>query len=74
MQEKILEKIEFHYTPKHGSWLNMAEIELSHLFRQCLNRRLENMDEVESEVKAWLEHRNKNAYVVNWQFTTETPG
>ncbi len=68
---KILEKIEFHYTPKHGSWLNMAEIELSHLFRQCLNRRLENMDEVESEVKAWLEHRNKNAYVVNWQFTTE---
>ncbi len=68
---KILEKIEFHYTPKHGSWLNMAEIELSHLFRQCLNRRLENMDEVESEVKAWVEHRNKNAYVVNWQFTTE---
>ncbi len=62
---KILEKIEFHYTPKHGSWLNMAEIELSHLFRQCLNRRLENMDEVESEVKAWVEHRNKNAYVVN---------
>lgn len=68
---KILEKIEFHYTPKHGSWLNMAEIELSHLFRQCLNRRLDNMDEVEREVKAWVEHRNKNAYVVNWQFTTE---
>ena len=68
---KILEKIEFHYTPKHGSWLNMAEIELSHLFRQCLNRRLENMDEVESEIKAWVEHRNKHAYVVNWQFTAE---
>ncbi len=68
---KILEKIEFHYTPKHGSWLNMAEIELSHLFRQCLNRRLDNMDEVEREVKAWVEYRNKNAYVVNWQFTTE---
>jgi len=68
---KILEKIEFHYTPKHGSWLNMAEIELSHLFRQCLNRRLDNMDEVEREVKAWVEHRNKNAYVVNWQFTNE---
>ncbi len=71
---KILEKIEFHYTPKHGSWLNMAEIELSHLFRQCLNRRLENMDEVESEVKAWVEHRNKNAYVVNWQLLLRTPG
>lgn len=68
---KILEKIEFHYTPKHGSWLNMAEIELSHLFRQCLNRRLANMSEVENEVKAWVEQRNKNAYVVNWQFTTE---
>lgn len=40
-------------------------------FRQCLNRRLDNMDEVEREVKAWVEHRNKNAYVVNWQFTTE---
>ena len=43
----------------------MAKIELSHLFRQCLNRRLDNMDEVEREVKAWVEHRNKNAYVVN---------
>ncbi len=68
---KIVEKIEFHYTPKHGSWLNMAEIELSHLFRQCLNRRLANIDEVRKEATLWMQERNKNAYVINWQFTTE---
>lgn len=68
---KIVEKLEFHYTPKHGSWLNMAEIELSHLFRQCLNRRVANIDEVRKEVNSWMKERNKNAYVINWQFTTE---
>ena len=66
---KIVEKIEFRYTPKHGSWLNMAEIELSHLFRQCLNRRFNNSDEVRKEANFWMEYRNKNAYVTNWQFT-----
>jgi hypothetical protein len=66
---RVVEKIEFHYTPKHGSWLNMAEIELSHLFRQCLNRRLGNMNAVKKEVDNWMEERNKNAYVTNWQFT-----
>ena len=65
---RIVEKIEFHYTPKHGSWLNMAEIELSHLFRQCLNRRLDNINEVRKEANLWMEYRNRNAYVINWQF------
>jgi hypothetical protein len=68
--KKILDKIEFHYTPKHGSWLNIAEIELSHLFRQCLNRRLANIDEVRSEATTWMDDRNKNNVCVNWQFTT----
>lgn len=68
---KIVEKIEFHYTPKHGSWLNMAEIELSHLFRQCLNRRLANIEEVRNEATAWMHDRNENAYVTNWQFTVD---
>lgn len=68
---KIVEKIEFHYTPKHGSWLNMAEIELSHLFRQCLNRRLANIEEVRNEATTWMHDRNDNSYVTNWQFTVE---
>lgn len=68
---KIVEKIEFHYTPKHGSWLNMAEIELSHLFRQCLNRRLANIEEVRNEATTWMHDRNENAYVTNWQFTVD---
>ena len=49
----------------------MAEIELSHLFRQCLNRRLADIDEVKKEVAYWMDDRNKNAYVTNWQFTTD---
>lgn len=67
---KIVEKIEFHYTPKHGSWLNMAEIELSHLFRQWLNRRLPNLEHVKQETMSWMKERNNNAYVINWQFTS----
>lgn len=67
---KIVEKLDFHFTPKHGSWLNMAEIELSHLFRQCLNRRLVNVQEVREETSDWMEERNQGAYVINWQFTT----
>jgi len=68
---KILDKLDIRYTPKHGSWLNMAEIELSHLFRQCLNKRLANIDEVRKEAIAWMRERNKNKTVVNWQFTTK---
>ena len=69
--KKIVDRLEFHYTPKHGSWLNMAEIELSHLSRQCLNRRLRDIVEVKKEVTAWLEDRNKDAHVIEWRFTIE---
>lgn len=67
---RIVERLEIHYTPKHGSWLNMAEIELSVLSRQCLNRRIESMEELEREVAAWEEARNERGVVVKWQFTT----
>ena len=68
---RILRRLEFNYTPKNGSWLNIAEIELSVLSRQCLNRRIDNKEFLISEVSAWNEERNKNAKVVDWQFTTE---
>lgn len=68
--KRILDKLEFHYTPKHGSWLNMAEIELSHLSRQCLDRRIPDQETIISEVLAWNQQRNKDASVVHWQFTT----
>jgi len=65
----ILDRFDFVYTPKHGSWLNMAEIELNVLMGQCLNRRIDNMSEVASEVEAWQTHRNNLGATVNWQFT-----
>lgn len=68
--KRILDKLEIHYTPVHGSWLNMAEIELSHLNRQCLDRRIPDKEMFIREVSAWSEERNKGATVVNWQFTT----
>ncbi len=67
---RIAESLEIHYTPKHGSWLNMAEIELSVLSRQCLNRRIESMEELKREVSAWEQERNERQVVVKWQFTT----
>jgi transposase len=67
---RILERLELHYTPKHGSWLNMAEIELSVLTRQCLERRLADRDTVQREVAAWEAERNQRASPVDWQFTT----
>jgi len=67
---RIAEKLEIHYTPKHGSWLNMAEIELSVLARQCLDRRIETREELEREVAAWEEDRNERMVEVKWQFTT----
>ena len=67
---RLVAKLEIHYTPKQGSWLNMAEIELSHLFRQCLNRRLADISEVKKETDVWVEERNKCHAVVNWQFTS----
>lgn len=67
----ILDRFEFVYTPKHGSWLNMAEIELNVLTGQCLNRRIDNIEIVRNEVTAWAEIRNNKNAKVNWQFTTE---
>jgi DDE superfamily endonuclease len=67
---RIAEKIEWHYTPEHGSWLNMAEIELSVLHRQCLNRRIVDVPSLEREVLAWQEARNMAEAKVHWQFTT----
>lgn len=69
--KRIWDRFEFIYTPKHGSWLNMAEIELNVLTRQCLNRRIDNKDTVEKEVKAWQNHRNNKDAKINWQFTTK---
>lgn len=68
---RIIEKIEWHHTPKHGSWLNMAEIELSVLQRQCLNRRIPDQETLTREVAAWEHKRNHTAVKVNWRFTTK---
>jgi len=67
---RILKRVEFHYTPKHGSWLNMAEIELSSLARQCLDRRIDLKETLISETAAWVTQRNDHGATVNWHFTT----
>ncbi len=67
---RIADRLEIHHTPKHGSWLNMAEIELSVLSRQCLDRRIESMAAMRKEVAAWEEARNEEQVEVRWQFTT----
>jgi hypothetical protein len=67
---RIAERLEIHHTPKHGSWLNVAEIELSVLARQCLDRRIASADELRREVGAWEEDRNERAVEVRWRFTT----
>jgi hypothetical protein len=67
----ILDRFKFVYTPKHGSWLNMAEIELNVLTGQCLNRRIDDIAVVRREVLAWQKFRNHKSAKVNWQFTTE---
>ena len=67
---RILNKLDFRYTPKHGSWLNMAEIELSALVRQCLDRRLPDIETLADEVQAWQQQRNDEVVKVLWQFTT----
>lgn len=69
--KKLWDRFEFVYTPKHGSWLNMAEIELNVLIRQCLNRRIPEMATVTTEVEAWQNHRNTQNATINWQFTTK---
>lgn len=67
---RLVERFEFHFTPKHGSWLNMAEIELSALVRQCLDRRLPNSEILTQEVHAWQQQRNDEVVKVQWQFKT----
>lgn len=67
---RLLERLEFHYTPKHGSWLNVAEIEFSVLGRQCLARRIPTATQLMHEVAAWERDRNAQAAPVDWQFTT----
>lgn len=66
----LIDRLEIHYTPKHGSWLNMAEIELSVLSRQCLDRRLPDADTLTQEIATWEQARNAHARPVNWRFTT----
>ncbi len=69
--KRIWDRFEFIYTPKHGSWLNMAEIELNVLNGQCLSRRIDNIEMVREEVEAWSESRNNMKATINWQFTTD---
>jgi predicted AAA+ superfamily ATPase len=69
--KRIWDRFNFVYTPRHGSWLNMAEIELNVLHGQCLKRRIDNFKEVKKEVKAWMQNRNGKKSKINWQFTTK---
>jgi hypothetical protein len=68
--KRLIDRFEFVFTPKHGSWLNMAEIELRILNSQCLNRYIDSVEEITQEVKAWQEDRNNKNNKINWQFTT----
>jgi hypothetical protein len=68
--QRLTKRFEFHYTPKHGSWLDMAEIELGILGRQCLSQRIDSIEELRRQVKAWEKSRDEVKIKVNWQFTT----
>jgi hypothetical protein len=68
---KLLRRVQFHYTPKHASWLNMAEIEIGILSRQCLDRRIASRDVLQSEVDAWQEARNAEERTIEWKFTRQ---
>ncbi len=68
--KRILDRLEFHYTPKHGSWLNMVEIEFSVLSRQCLSRRISDIEMMKQETRAWVQERNQQRATVNWRFTS----
>lgn len=67
----LAERFEIHYTPKHGSWLNVAEIELSALKSQCLKDRIPSLEEMQQRIKDWEEARNKQCNRIRWQFTTK---
>jgi hypothetical protein len=69
--KRLADKLEIHHTPKHGSWLNIAEIELSVLSRQCLDRRIPDLATLAAEVTAWQDRRNATGGTVNWRFTTD---
>lgn len=69
--KRIWDRYEFIYTPKHGSWLNMAEIELQVLMGQCLNRRIDQIEMLRSETEAWQQHRNNKNATIDWQFKNE---
>lgn len=69
--KRITDRLQLEYTPKRGSWLNMAESEFSVLSRQCLNRRIPDQATLVREIEAWVEKRNKSAVVTDWQFTTD---
>ena len=69
--KRIAQRLEVHYTPKHGSWLNMAEIEFSVMERQCLNRRLGSFEVLSTEATAWALERNRQSRSVDWRFTTD---
>jgi len=68
---RLAERIEFHYTPKHGSWLNMAEIELSALSGQCLDRRIPDLETLRNYIAAWENDRNNRQSKINWRFSTD---
>ena len=68
---RLAQRLEIHYTPKHGSWLNIAEIELSVLKRQCLARRIPCMEQMRSDVRVWNSDRNNRQKMVDWKFTTK---
>jgi hypothetical protein len=68
---RIAQKLEIHYTPKHGSWLNRAEIELRAMTSQCLGRRIDELEKLPAELEAWQLDWNTRRKIVRWQFTTE---
>ncbi len=68
---RVIRRLEFHYTPKHASWLNMVEIEIGVLRTQCLDRRIDNREDMETEIAAWQYQRNASATRINWMFSTE---
>ena len=70
LARRLYERFEIHHTPKHGSWLNMAELEISVMSRQCLGRRIGTMDRMAKEVQSWVTQRNSEKATVHWQFTT----
>ncbi len=69
--KRIKDRLEIHYTPKHGSWLDMAEIELNAMTRQCLKRRIGDIEVLRSELSAWEKDRNNATAKIRWQFTTD---